>query len=208
MRVFLPLLLLIPALLVLAPTHPAAQADEKPAAGLWVYDVRVVHVQADAVKGLEPAPWEGGASTVATSWKDHLAALNARGKVFVMLDQRASGASDGVAHLRTSNTLPLKRFDHQSIQGETRRFDRVSTGVSVTLRTTTVLEYDVGVNWVHYAPREDAVPTGDTDWKGTHPAIADGRTLALVHREHVRGRTGEIETAEIHCFITARFTAE
>ena len=50
--------------------------------------------------------------------------------------------------------------------------------------------------------------SGKTTWKGTHSTIDDGRTLALVHREHVRGRGGEIETAEIHCFITARFTAE
>ncbi|MDJ0972900.1 MAG: hypothetical protein QNJ98_00395 [Planctomycetota bacterium] len=208
MRAFLPLLLLIPALLLLAPTQPGAQADEKPSAGLWVYDVRVVHVQSDAVKGLEPAPWEGGASTVATSWKEHLAALQARGKAFVMLDQRASGAQGALAELTTQTEVPLMRFDHKSIQGETRRFDRVRTGVDARLKTLAGLEYSIAVNWLHYAPTQDAVPTGKTAWKGTHPPIADGRTLALVHREHIRGRGGEIETAEIHCFITARFTAE
>lgn len=211
MRPSRPLFLLLLGLLALplvTPRPERAHADDEPEAGLWIYDVRVVHVQTDAVKGLEPAPWEGGPSTVTTTWREHLEALRARGSVFVMLDQRASGARGAQAELQTQSVTPMKRFDHQSIQGETRRFDRMTTGVTVMLETTAGLEYDVEIGWLHYAPRDDAVPTGSTSWKGTHPAIPDGRTLALVHREHIRGRTGEIETAEIHCFITARFTAE
>ncbi len=212
MRAPSPLTLLLLGLLALPLVplpHRPAQAEEEARKGFWVYDVRVVQVQADPVKGLAPAPWETAGSTVTSSWAEHLTALQARGKIFLMLDQRASGLWRQSSHLETRTTIPIRRFDNETTGGvQVRRFDRIDTGVKVQLKASEALSYQVSVNWVHYPPQEGAVPTATTSWQGTHPPITDGRTLALVHREHILGRSGEPELAEIHCFITSRFTAK
>lgn len=194
------------ALALLALPLSTADAKDPVEAGtgpaLWVFDVRVVRVYADPVRGLQPTPYEVHGSTTSTPWVQIRQTLAARGTTEVMLEQRLSTLAGIQAEAKTQSTFPVERFDTRSGGQETRRFDRIDSGSTVLLKAHDQLEYNAMARWLHWYPKEGAVPTATTSWKGTHAPLRAGQSLFLASRRHIRDAEGKSELAEIYTIIS------
>lgn len=175
-------------------------AEKAPA--LWVFDVRVVRIYGDPVKGLQPTPFEAEGSTTSAAWPQIIQVLTARGTADVLLDQRISAIVGMRAEAKTQSTFPIERFDNRAGGQEVRRFDRIDTSMSVHVKVDKLLEYGVDARWLHWYPKEGAAPTASTKWQGTHPPIKTGRSLFFASRRHIHDVEGKRELAEIYTIIT------
>ncbi len=168
----------------------------------WVFDVRVVRVYGDPVHGLQPTPYEADGSTTRAPWSQIRGVLASRGTTEVMLEQRLSTLAGIQAEAKTQSTFPIERFDTRSGAQETRRFDRIDTSTSVMLKVHDQLDYNVIAKWLHWYPKGGAAPTASTSWKGTHTALAPGRSLFLASRRHIQDAAGKSQLAELYTIIT------
>ena len=189
---------------------PGARADEgTPAPKLpatWVYDVRVVRIDAADSAVLEVAPpWEpaGAAGTTTTStWADLLVGLKARGRATILLDQRSTAWSGVRTALQQVRRRPLLTLRNRNGATDLWEASYVETGTKAELVSSSHgLSYDVNVRWEE-SPGADLTPLGSTEWSGSCSDIKSGETLVLSHRQQQVAQAPAPQGLEIYVFIT------
>jgi hypothetical protein len=193
----------------LASSGSAVRAEDRPGevSGVWVYDLRVVQVDAPSPEAVEGAPaltpTEANAATVRTGWPDILATLKARGNTTLLIDRRLTsvGGSAEVTQRWTRNALVLS---HRAGDMSQWTHQLITTGVDAKITTSGgAVEYRISIQ-SELAPEsgpEGSAVQGSATWSGTHPSLS-GSTLVLGHREQVRVRGGPAQGIEFHAFLT------
>jgi len=189
---------------------PGARAEEGTATpklpATWVYDVRVVRVDADAAV-VEVAPsWEpAGASgaTTTSTWADLLAGLKARGRTTILLDQRSTTWSDVKTALKQERRRPLLTLRNRNGPTDIWEASYVETGAKAELVSTSHgLSYDVNVRWEEAPGEGGLAPLGSTEWSGACSDLKAGETLVLSHRQQQVAQPPGPQGLEIYVFIT------
>lgn len=178
----------------------------------WVYDVRVVRVDATAPATVEAAPpWQPPGATGATTkaaWADLLAGLKARGRTTILLDQRVTALHQEKTELkqdwrRVALTL---RTRQDGLQGKTELSDAsyVETGTRGELTPSfDGLRYQFEVRWEEAPPTEAGAPLGSVSWRGSHSSLPSGETMVLSYRQQLAtGKDGGAPGLELYVLVT------
>lgn len=204
-------LLALVAIAALLPASGARGEDEGTAADAptWLFDVRIVRVDAPTPEAVEtPAPWEAaGTCTTSLGWTDLLTQLKARGRTTVLLDQRITTLEGMEALASQSGDRQIEQLQSRDLSNERWSSAPIVTGATAKLRVAdaSVLAYQLEARW-EIRPDVDGVRPmlRMSKWAGTFRAIPNGETLALTYREQIR-TWGEARVGtEIHAFLTMR----
>jgi hypothetical protein len=185
-----------------------ARAEEG-AAAAWVFDVRVVRVEARDASVVEKGPaWADGGShpIVSTAWPELLAALKERGTTLLALDRRITVVGAREAEVVETHMRTLQRFERRDQHNASFVSGAVETGTKAKLGPGDPLGYEVEVKWEIPAADPDVPLVALTRWKGTCASLDDGRTLVLVHRAQVPSgaRDAPPVPVEVYAFVTGR----
>jgi hypothetical protein len=178
----------------------------------WVYDVRVVRVDAAESAIVESAPaWQpagaGGAVTTAP-WADLLAGLKARGRTTTLLDQRLTALGGATTEFRQTRRRPFLQLASRANEMEAWSTTYIETGASGDLLATADgLTYRVDVTWEERPAADESVSLGSASWKGSHATFKAGETLVLSHRQQQPSGEGSAQAIEIYAFVTASSVA-
>ncbi|MHC5011483.1 MAG: hypothetical protein ACYTG6_11110 [Planctomycetota bacterium] len=191
-------------LAVLPGGNVRAEGEEGVPEAVWTYDVRVVRVDLPVPERAEQPAW-GESATIGMSWPEILAALKARGKTTLLLDQRITAVAGLAATARQKHTSQIQAFQNRDMANERWQGALIDFGCTAYLLSADVLEYDVEARWLLPPLAEEAPqPTQATaSWKGTHPLLG-GRTLVLWQSEQVELPAGHRMAVELHVFVTGR----
>lgn len=195
--------------LVLAPTVQSEEAEAVATPGLWMFDVRLVRVDAATPEDVEtPAPWEaGGSCIVDTAWPELLSQLKARGKTTLLLDQRVTARAGSEALISNTLDRQIQQLTSRDLSNERWGVAPVVTGGTAKLRMQEPdrLQYQLEARWAIRSNREQVRPIMcATKWMGDLPAVADGRTLILSYREQIETWGDARVGTEVHAFVTLR----
>ena len=178
-------------------------------AATWLFDVRLVRVDAPTPEAVEsPAPWEGaGACTTSLTWPEILAQLKTRGRTTLLLDQRITALAGSEALASQTGDRQIQQLQSRDFNNERWSSAPLVTGGTAKLRVGDgdALTYQLEARW-EIPSNEDGVRSllRTSKWAGTFRAIPNGGTLALTYREQIR-TWGEARVGtEIHAFVTMR----
>lgn len=192
----------------LAPSVRGEEGENAPAVETWVFDVRVVRVDAATPEAVEtPAPWEAdGSCTTTTPWPELLKQLKARGKTTLLLDQRITALADLEAVASQTRDRQIQQMQSRDFNNERWQSAPLMTGCTAKLKVAAaVLSYQVEARWEIRADVESVRPLMcTTKWAGTFPVTPAGETLVLTYREQVETWGEDRVGQEIHAFVTAR----
>jgi hypothetical protein len=186
---------------------PPGAAEDAPAAA-WIFDTRIVRVDAERREVAESAPslLDLSTSTVRAEWPALLEALKARGTTRVLLDQRVTAFEGHKAQVEHEIQAAHLFTVFASQTDEQRRSAPLTTGAhaSYVAQAGGGLDYEVVVNWALAVGGTTGNTTMRTRWTGTHGPLGAGETLVLHHRAQGDGASALPPAAEIYAFVTAR----
>jgi len=191
---------------------PSAQGEEgaqAPSLETWMFDVRIVRVDAPTPEAVETAaPWEAaGSCTTDASWPELLTQLKARGRTQVLLDQRITSLVGMEALASQSSDRLIEQMQSRDLSNERWSSAPIITGGTAKLRVSDpdVLTYQLEARWEIRSTADNVRPLMRTSkWAGTFRAIPNGGTLALTYREQIQTWGDARVGTEIHAFLTMR----
>lgn len=191
---------------------PGARAEDgsvpQKAPGTWVYDVRVVRVDAAQPAVLEVAPpWQpAGASgaTTTAAWADLLAGLKGRGRATILLDQRLTAIDSTPTDFRQERKRMVLTLQNRAANTESWSSSFLETGTNGQLvADSDSLQYRIDVRWEEPPTADGAGPLGSASWKGAHSRFTAGETLVLSQRQQQVAGEATVQGLEIYVFVTA-----
>lgn len=197
------------AALVLAPAVQSEEAEAVATPGLWMFDVRLVRVDAATPEAVESqAPWEAeGSCIVDTPWPELLSQLKARGKTTLLLDQRVTSITGMEALISQTSDRQWEQLVSRDLSNERYGIAPIVTGGTAKLRMQEPdrLQYQLEARWELRSGSEQVRSIlCATKWSGTLAAVADGRTLILSYREQIETWGDARVGTEVHAFVTLR----
>ncbi len=191
-----------------------ARADDKPRAGVWVFDVRIVRVDpaTPEVSETQSVFEQAEGTTVPMGWPQILDALKKRGKTTILMDQRLTTVEGVKGRLNNVVDHPILMVNFSDDNNTQRRQAAMKTGCSFeVIPTSSEMTYQVESRWALMRTQvkdTQAPPQGLTAWQGTHPALT-GDTLVLHSREQIETiREASVKAVEFYALVTGRFIAK